>query len=277
MFCDVGLAARIERAECELLRAIAARTALRSPGTVVIDVGGGIAVCTEPGSPIEKVAGLGFAPLDPAAWRSVVAAHDRRGAPVQVELSTLADPAIGAMLTAQGHRLVGVENVLGRALAAAEPAPDAADGIIVEGSDLADFDHWLDATVTGFATPDDQGVPSHERFPREPLERAMRDMAGAEGFVRYVARRGGEIAGTATMRCHGDVVQLCGATTLPAHRRRGVQAALLLHRLLAAASAGCRLAVVTTQPGSQSQQNVARRGFALLYSRNVLRRDAATA
>jgi hypothetical protein len=37
-----------------------------------------------------------------------------------------------------------------------------------------------------------------------------------------------------------------------------------------AAAAGCDIAVVTTQPGSRSQQNVQRRGFDLLYTRIVL-------
>jgi hypothetical protein len=49
-----------------------------------------------------------------------------------------------------------------------------------------------------------------------------------------------------------------------------VQTALLAARLADAAAAGCDVAVVTTQPGSRSQQNVQRRGFDLLYVRAVL-------
>jgi len=66
------------------------------------------------------------------------------------------------------------------------------------------------------------------------------------------------------------IAQLTGAATAPAHRRRGVQTALLLARLTDAAAAGCDIAVVTTQPGSRSQRNVQRRGFDLLYTRAVL-------
>jgi hypothetical protein len=40
------------------------------------------------------------------------------------------------------------------------------------------------------------------------------------------------------------------------------------------AAAGCDVAVVTTQPGSKSQQNVQRRGFDLLYARAVLVKHA---
>ena len=61
---------------------------------------------------------------------------------------------------------------------------------------------------------------------------------------------------------------------MPAHRLRGVQSTLLAHRLGHAARHGCDLVVVTTQPGSKSQQNVMRQGFELLYSRNVLVREA---
>ncbi|MFY9922262.1 MAG: GNAT family N-acetyltransferase, partial [Mycobacterium sp.] len=53
-------------------------------------------------------------------------------------------------------------------------------------------------------------------------------------------------------------------------RRRGVQSALLTKRLADAAEAGCDVAVVTTAPGSKSQQNVQRQGFHLPYTRAVL-------
>jgi hypothetical protein len=49
-----------------------------------------------------------------------------------------------------------------------------------------------------------------------------------------------------------------------------VQTALLLSRLDLARDAGCDVAVVTTQPGSKSQENVQRQGFQLLYTRAVL-------
>jgi hypothetical protein len=49
-----------------------------------------------------------------------------------------------------------------------------------------------------------------------------------------------------------------------------MQKALLGRRLADAQKAGCDLAVVTTAPGSRSQDNVMRRGFELLYTRAVL-------
>jgi GNAT superfamily N-acetyltransferase len=79
------------------------------------------------------------------------------------------------------------------------------------------------------------------------------------------------------MRLSNGVAQLCGAATLPEHRRRGVQTALLLTRLAEAARDGCDIAIVTTQPGSKSQENVQRQGFSLLYTRAILVRSWASA
>ena len=112
-------------------------------------------------------------------------------------------------------------------------------------------------------------MPSHEDFPREILEKAIGDIEKA-GATPYLAYRDGIVAGGASMRMSGGVAQLTGAATAPAHRRRGVQTALLAARLGDAVGAGCDIAVVTTQPGSKSQQNVQRRGFHLLYTRAVL-------
>jgi len=242
-------------------------------GAFATPLGGGFATFTAPGSPLNKVAGLGFAgPLDPAELEVVERACAERGVPVQIELSCLAEPGIAALLTRRGYALVSFENVLGRSVPA-EPAPAAAPGIVVSESPEPELAAWLDVVVTGFASPDQQGVPSHEAIDREEHERVAGDMAAVDGFLRYLARRDGSLAGGASMRLCDGVAQLCGAATLPEHRRRGVQSALLAARLAAARRAGCDVAVVTTQPGSKSQENVQKQGFELLYTRAILVRE----
>jgi GNAT superfamily N-acetyltransferase len=86
----------------------------------------------------------------------------------------------------------------------------------------------------------------------------------AERRARLPSTRSSGPSPPAAPRCRSS------SPTAPAHRRRGVQTALLSARLADAAAAGCDIAVVTTQPGSKSQQNVQRRGFDLLYTRAVL-------
>ena len=272
LFASTALAARIERADARLVSDSASAAARRRPGTgaFATPLAGGFATFTAPGSPLNKVAGLGFAgPLDPGELDAVERAFSERGVPVQVELSCLADPAIGALLTGRGYTLENFENVLGRRLPI-EPPPAPPEGLVVSESAAGERAAWLDLVITSFASPDSQGVPSHESFPRDELERVMADMAQAEGFVCYVAQRHGVPAGGASMRLFEGVAQLCGAATLPEHRRRGVQSALLLARLEIAGRAGCDVAVVTTQPGSKSQENVQKQGFELLYTRAIL-------
>ena len=272
LFADTELAARIERAECDMLAACAIALAERRPGLEVVHrpIAGGVATLGAPGSPLNKLAGLGFGgPIDPGELAELEVIYAQRDTPLQVELSSLGAPGIGRFLTERGYRLEGFEDVLGRPLPGTELPPVPADVEVARSPD-EEFEAWLDVVVGGFIAPDAQGVPSHESFSRTVLEEAIGDMTAAEGFARYLARLEGEPAGGASMRIGGGVALLCGAATLPDKRRRGVQTALLTSRLTEAASAGCTVAAVTTQPGSKSQQNVQRQGFHPLYTRAIL-------
>lgn len=273
MFASVELAARIERAECRMLSGVAATTLARvgNDRGFVTPIAGGVAIYTVEGSPLNKIAGLGFdGPVDTEGLGRIERDCFDNGAPVQVELSNLAEPSIGAMLSRRSYVLEGYENVLGRALPIDAPSTRVAEGIEVAESGHDELDAWIDTVVTAFLAPDTQGVESHESFDRDVLERIIRDMASARSGQRFSAKRSGAWAGGASMAIHEGVALLTGAATLPAHRRRGVQTALLSTRLAAASDAGCALATVTTQPGSKSHENAQRQGFELLYTRAVL-------
>lgn len=290
MFATMSLARRIERAERDLIIAMAGSIRARgAAGDVLVAPLGAsaAAVFAGVGSPYNKLVGLGLGePVDEEALAQVERELDRREAPLQVELSTLAENSVGVMLTRRGYVLQGFENVLGRKVdGAASARPDdgrrgsgeAAEGdsgpnaIVVERAGDGEGRAWTDTLVAGFAHPDTSDGPEpHESFPREVLERAFEDTLAAPGFERYLARRGSALAGGASARFGEGVAMLCGAATLREHRRRGVQTALLRARLLDAARAGCEVAVVTTAPGSTSQENVQRQGFALLYARAIL-------
>ncbi len=271
LFGSTALAERIERAEMQLITT-ATEAARRRVGAAafVVPVAGGAACYAEEGSPLNKIVGLGFAGVPSGdTLDEIERAFAARGVPTSVELSNLADPAIGAALTGRGYRLVSFENVLGRSLDG-EHQPVIPPGVEVRLSD--DPGAWLDVVVDGLAHPDEEGVPSHEDFPRQVIENAVSDMQHA-GVTPYLAFCDGVVAGGASIRMFEGVAQLTGAATAVAYRRRGVQTALLSARLADAVRAGCDIAVVTTQPGSKSQQNVQRRGFHLLYTRAVLAND----
>ena len=266
LFCGTSLARRIESAEAQLIVAATGVAHQRGATGLVMPVAGGFACFAEDGSPMNKVVGLGFGGTpDSAELDEVERTLLDCGAPVQVELSNLADPAVTVLLADRGYRLAGFENVLGRSLTTVEPP--VSTGVEVRRS--IDIDAWVDVVVEGFAHPDDEGVPTLEEFPRDVIERAERDFEKA-GAIAYVAMCDGAIAGGGSVRLTDGIAQLTGAATAPTYRRRGVQSALLTARLRDAAKAGCDIAIVTTAPGSTSQKNVQSKGFHLLYTRAVL-------
>ena len=188
LFADIALAARIELAECRLLADCAVAAARHRPDSraFVRGVAGGVAAYTGPDSPFNKLAGLGFGDaLDEQRVAEAERAFAERGAPVQAEVASLADRSVYALLTRRGYVLQNFENVLGLRLPAAN-APAAGDGIDVSICDETQHEAWLDVIAAGFADADTQGVPSHEEFSREVLDRTVGDMATASGFARYL-------------------------------------------------------------------------------------------
>ena len=270
LFASASVAKRIERAEATLIEDFG-RAAGRRLGHSQVFIGtiaGGTAVAAGANAPFSKVAGLGFEALEEAALDALERTFTERATPVRVELTSLANPEVGALLTRRGYVLQGFENVLAKSLPAGGPhATEISVSRILESESA----QWVDVLATSFAQPDTFDGPAvNEPVDREALDAIFGQITELSGFVSYIGRRNGDVAGAAGMRIADGVAQLCGAATLPAHRRQGVQTALLQYRLADAAGAGCDIAVVTTQPGSVSQQNVQRQGFELLYSRAIL-------
>lgn len=279
LFATTTLAARIERAEADTAAAFAGRTAQSGTEVLITPIGGTHAVYGGPGQPFNKLVGLGLAgAVDETEVVRLESIYDERDAEIRVEQSSLADPAVAMLLARRGFTLIGYENVLGLELApdvtsalARECEAARARGIEISEVAQDELQTWIRTTVEGFLTPDRfDGPPPTESVARESMERIFSDFAGAPGCVFFLARRDGDIAGGGSLRMVDGLAQLAGASTRPPHRRRGVQSALLRARLLAAAASGCDLAVVTTEPGSKSQENVQRAGFALLYVRAIL-------
>lgn len=278
LFAGVPLAKRIENAETRLMMAVT-EPCRGQPGfedVLLAPLAGGVAAYSGAGSPMNKIAGLGFdGPVDEDALAAIEREFDRRGAAVQVELASLAETSIGALLTRRGYVLAGYEDVLGMRLDvhSLSSSTDNSEIVITEATD-EETPVWFDTVITGFLHPDVvEGLTPHESYDREMLERFFGVFERAVGFRRFFARRGGAIAGGASIRLDTGVAQLCGAATLPEHRRRGVQSALLRARLRDAARQGCDIAVMTTQPGSKSQENGMRQGFSILYTRAILQRE----
>lgn len=272
MFADRTLAARIDRAEARMCAGFAAwvRSKDTSARTRVDPLSGGLAVYVAPSSPMNKIIGVGLdGPLDLEALSDIERHWREQGEPVRVELSILADATVAPALSERGYRVHGFENVLGRSLDEIGPEPHAA-AIAIDPVNDRDWTTWIDVAASAFLDMDGTGSVADDPLPREELERALAGVAGAPGYTAYLARVDGQAVGEAALHMEGGLAQVAGAGVLPAFRGRGVQKALLHRRLTDARAAGCDLAVVTTAPGTRSQDNVMRRGFVLLYTRAIL-------
>jgi N-acetylglutamate synthase-like GNAT family acetyltransferase len=273
MFADAALAARIDRAEgrfvASVVEGIGARRAnLR---TLIQPISGGVSVYAGPNSPMNKVIGLGLeGPVDLDALEEIEREWRARDEAVRIELSILADPSIPVTLSERGYHVHGFENVLARPLEA-ELAIDDPQGVTIERLRKEDERTWIDIAVTAFTHLDGTGSTADDSGQLAGVEEVMSDFLTAPGLRTYLARLDGRPVGEGALCLAGDnIALLAGAGTLPDARGRGVQKALLRHRLADARETGADLAVVVTAPGTRSQENVMRRGFILLYTRIIL-------
>jgi GNAT superfamily N-acetyltransferase len=97
-------------------------------------------------------------------------------------------------------------------------------------------------------------------------------LIGRPHWYHYVARNGGAPVATAMMYVRDGFAWLGAAGTLPSHRGRGVQAALIARRIDDARALGCHTLTADTAPDlperpSPSYRNMERAGFRVAYRR----------
>jgi GNAT superfamily N-acetyltransferase len=117
----------------------------------------------------------------------------------------------------------------------------------------AELESWLSAFVAGWDVID----PDLQRVGRA----AMGAWPGPPEWRRYLARVDGEPAGEALLTLFGDVAYLAEASTVPAYRRRGIQRALIAHRLEAAREAGATTVFGAVRYGDASWSNMRAMGL----------------
>lgn len=126
--------------------------------------------------------------------------------------------------------------------------------------------------------PDD--VPAWGRIIREAFGMTDPDLAPMLGGTiddpqaqAFGAFDGDELVGAGAVHCVGQAASINTGGTLPSHRGRGVQSALIAARAAAAADAGCRLLVAETAVDVQgtSYRNLVRSGFTHHYDRTSWR------
>src|SRR5262245_52124984 len=161
----LALAQRVERTEIDFC-AVGAGVGLPG-GAASIEVGGGRGVCGQPGSPMNKVLGLGLGvTVTDEDLDALELFYDERECPIQIELCPLVSTDLVARLQKRGYVLKGFENELACALPrAAPPASGVHVDVLIGGQDE---DAFLRATVESFAVPD-SGPPPTDGPPADIL------------------------------------------------------------------------------------------------------------
>jgi hypothetical protein len=266
LHATLELARRVDRAEIDFC-ALAAGVG-RSAAVASLEVAGGRALCSFPGSPLNKVLGLGLGvAVDDADLDAIEAFYDERAIPVQIELCPLAMAGLAARLTKRGYQLQAFENQLARPLENLGALPQPALRVTRTTKDLDDV--WLRVAASGFAVPDGAGAAVGP-LPPDLLDHITRVMSGFthSDFERLLVWVDDEPAGAANTYVIDGVLGIAGTATLPAFRRRGVQQSVVAYALRHGAGRAA-LAMATTEPGSISQRNFERCGFQVLYTRAI--------
>ena len=112
-FAGSALARRLEAAEAANARGCA------PSGSMAIEIAGGCAIFAGAASPLTHAVGIGLA--GPVSEQEILRLEEffrSRGAPVSVDLCSLADPGLAIALGERGYRVTEFNNVLLKRLAA---------------------------------------------------------------------------------------------------------------------------------------------------------------
>ena len=119
-------------------------------------------------------------------------------------------------------------------------------------------------------------------FPHPDFETWMSSHVGRQNWTHFGAYDGAELVAVAAIFYWGDVGCLYGAGTLPSHRNRGAQGALIAARITEAAQRGAHL--MSTETGAETPENpnpslhnIRRMGFEDVYVRRNWNRKAEPA
>jgi GNAT superfamily N-acetyltransferase len=101
----------------------------------------------------------------------------------------------------------------------------------------------------------------------------LRPMASARDHEMFGAWLDGAVVGGGSLVHAAGVAHIAGTGVLPHARRRGIQGALIRHRLVRASALGCTVAASSTLPGTASHRNMERHGFHAAYPKLVMLRE----
>lgn len=261
LYSDRLLSQKLERTEARANADFVETRARLFPesGATWIEVGGAYAMFDGADSPTTQTFGLGmFEEATDGHLDEIEMFFRERGSPVFHEVSPMADLALLDLLGRRGYRPVELSSVMFQELAqsAAKPSDPSVQTRRISESEA---DLWAEISAKGWAT-------EHESL-GEFMLGFGRIAARTKGGQPFLAELNGVPSGAAGFAIYDDICIMAGAATIPEARRKGVQNALLAARINYGNEHGCRIAMMATLPGSQSQKNAQKNGFQIAYTR----------
>ncbi len=266
MIFDPGLIRRIESSAASVMTAtVAAYVAhdARDPARAAA-FGDGALIAFGPGRYVNRAIGVSLDDLDDRRLDELEAFYAAAALAPALEVASWAPAPLITRLAGRGYVVAWFRNVYVAALDD-HPMP-AHPAMTVRQVTAGSLDEWLDVLRRSNAMTS----PADARVSDE-YARAAHDVAGATDFL---ADLDGTAVGCGSLVRDGGIGWLGGAATIAEYRQRGVQGALVRHRMAVAHAAGCELAVATAMPAGGSARNLARLGFTLAYCQAVMTRPA---
>jgi len=165
-------------------------------------------------------------------------------------------PAMVRLLAGQGFMHDPSADVTALIRPISEKLMDPPDDVVVRPvTDEASLALWQEVSATGWGHTDTRARAASDAFARAAF------VTDQDGMTIAFDVNDGRPVGCASVTIRDGLATLGGMSTLPDQRRRGVQAALVHHRLRFAAMRGCDQAATTAATGSASERNLRRHGF----------------
>lgn len=243
---------RVVHAWADGLAAVAAALREQDPswGSEAFELGGGRVALWGSGLYVNRAVAAGIdRPMTVADFELLELRSAAAGVAAAIDVTPATRPEVVAMAAERGYVEVAVVSALRHVVDGPVPA-----GVSVESA-VGQVAAWqaISAAGWGYDTP-------AARRASDAFAAATAAVDG-DGFVLARDVEDGRALGCASVAVLDGVATLGAMATLPDERGRGVQAALVRHRLALGRLAGCEVAVATTVRGGASERNLLRLGF----------------
>lgn len=223
--------------------------------------------CDTLGSWAHYAAGLGLErPFTEDDARDLIAFYDQHERAAEVQVTPYQHESLLGVLAERDFKLSSVEHVLARDSAKIERAPEAdsqLEFVKIDPTDKTLMRRFADAHFAAFYG--DEPVPDGAR----PI--LTRVIEHPRVALWLVERNGETVASGGLETFENSAVLICGGV-LPAHRRQGIQQALIDYRVRAASELGCNYSLIASTAGGPTERNALRSNFQPAFTQLTMRK-----